>query len=308
MRTRNEPRSAMKIGILHGREETFPPALQQEIAARGGEAEPLVLDGLLPQTKAEYSLIVDRISHKVPFYRSYLKQQALLGTHCIHDPFWLETVDRAVVYQLAAEAQVPALPSVVLPSKDHPPGIEADDLQNLTYPLAWDRMLELVKLPAQLRSRELGKREAIPIPSIDALWEAYGKTAAEIMVLEGRPDPDSPFIALMAGHETVALGWDSQNQKYRHSARVESALAERAGELTRKFCRHARLPLVGVEWSHYGGRLVLSDLYLFPDLDWWSLSEEAFTRVVSSFTDYLLELLTKKMKSAGKRTPVGSGR
>ena len=72
-----------KIGILFGMENSFPPALVEHINARkidGIHAE-FVETGAVRLDKApKYAVIVDRISHDIPFYRAFLKHAALNGT------------------------------------------------------------------------------------------------------------------------------------------------------------------------------------------------------------------------------------
>ena len=69
-----------KVGILVGREKTFPEALIKNINERGnGEviAEYLKLGGIKHDAPPAYDLVIDRISHEVPFYRATLKRMAL---------------------------------------------------------------------------------------------------------------------------------------------------------------------------------------------------------------------------------------
>ena len=72
-----------KVGILVGREQTFPEALIRSINERGtGEviAEYITVGGVRFDHELQYDLIIDRISHEVPFYRALLKRAALEGT------------------------------------------------------------------------------------------------------------------------------------------------------------------------------------------------------------------------------------
>jgi hypothetical protein len=72
-----------RVGILVGREKTFPLALIDRINARGeGEvtAEFVKLGGVRLDEPRRYDIIIDRISHEVPFYRGALKRAALEGT------------------------------------------------------------------------------------------------------------------------------------------------------------------------------------------------------------------------------------
>ena len=80
-----------KIGILFGMENSFPPALVEHINARkirGIEAEFVETGAVQLDEAPRYSVIVDRISHDIPFYRAYLRHAALNGTVIINNPFW----------------------------------------------------------------------------------------------------------------------------------------------------------------------------------------------------------------------------
>jgi hypothetical protein len=65
-----------RIGVLYGMEESFPPALVDRINAmdvKGIRAEHLKVGGVRMGVPSGYDVIIDRISHDIPFYRSYLK-------------------------------------------------------------------------------------------------------------------------------------------------------------------------------------------------------------------------------------------
>ncbi len=72
-----------KIGVLFGMENTFPPALVEKINSMGVpgvSAEFVKVGGVKMADFSGYSVIVDRISHDIPFYRGFLKNAALTGT------------------------------------------------------------------------------------------------------------------------------------------------------------------------------------------------------------------------------------
>ncbi|HEV8148422.1 MAG TPA: hypothetical protein VGP79_18660, partial [Bryobacteraceae bacterium] len=80
-----------KIGIIYGMENTFPPALVDRINAMGVDdvvAEHIKLGGVKMADPSGYRVIVDRISHEIAFYRSYLKNAVLSGATVINNPFW----------------------------------------------------------------------------------------------------------------------------------------------------------------------------------------------------------------------------
>ncbi len=75
-----------RVGLLCGREYSFPPAFivrVNELGKKDGVAAEFVkLGGTRMGEAARYSVIVDRISHEVEYYRGYLKHAALQGTSC----------------------------------------------------------------------------------------------------------------------------------------------------------------------------------------------------------------------------------
>jgi hypothetical protein len=66
---------------------------------------------------AQYAVIVDRISHDIPFYRAFLKHAALNGTVIINNPFWWSADDKFFNYTLAEKMGVAVPPKVILPHK-----------------------------------------------------------------------------------------------------------------------------------------------------------------------------------------------
>ena len=66
---------SQKIGLLVGREWSFPPAFIEEVNKRGAgvTAELVQLDAARMDEPCEYALVIDRISHEVPYYRTWLK-------------------------------------------------------------------------------------------------------------------------------------------------------------------------------------------------------------------------------------------
>jgi len=103
-----------KIGVLFGMENSFPGALVEHINARNidGITAQFVETGAVQLDKpAPYAVIVDRISHDIPFYRAYLKHAALNGTIIINNPFWWSADDKFFNYTLAAKLGVAVPPS-----------------------------------------------------------------------------------------------------------------------------------------------------------------------------------------------------
>src|SRR2546423_6751980 len=88
----NRPTRSKTVGLLVGLENTFPgpflDAVNQAGRLDGIQAEMVSLGGSSEIEEPAYAVIVDRISHEVPYYRAYLKSAVLQGTILVNDPFW----------------------------------------------------------------------------------------------------------------------------------------------------------------------------------------------------------------------------
>src|SRR5262249_53012791 len=148
----------MKIGILVGRENTFPPALIEKINSmnKGVTAEYVKIGGVKESTESPYRVIIDRISHEIPFYRSYLKNAVLSGTILINNPFWWSADDKFFNYSLAARLGVAVPKTVLMPQKTYKDGVVSESLRNLEFPLDWEEIVSYVGFPAWLKPHDGG--------------------------------------------------------------------------------------------------------------------------------------------------------
>ena len=152
-----------KIGVLYGMENSFPPALVERINQIAGQrglgdlkAESLLTGAPRMAVPAGYRLIVDRISHDIPFYRSYLKNAVLTGTTVINNPFWWSADDKFFNYALADKLGVAAPRTALIPHKEHPEGTTMLSMRNLEYPLDWDGIFNYIGFPAWLKPHDGG--------------------------------------------------------------------------------------------------------------------------------------------------------
>jgi len=177
-----------KIGVLYGMENSFPPALVDrinEMAVNKVSAEHLKTGGVVMAAPSGYDLIIDRISHDIPFYRSYLKNAALTGTRVINNPFWWSADDKFFNYALASKLGVAVPATVLLPHKQHPPGTSSQSMRNLEYPLDWDRIFRYVGFPAFLKPHDGGGwKNVYKVNTPEELFAAYDETGDLCMTLQ----------------------------------------------------------------------------------------------------------------------------
>ena len=180
-----------KIGLLCGREFSFPPAFLARVNAIGAKdgvtAEFVKLGGTKMGEDARYSVIVDRISHEVEYYRGYLKHAVLQGTYVINNPFWWTADDKFFNYSVAAKLGIAIPKTVLLPQKGYPPDIDltGESLHNLEYPIDWDGLLDFVGRPAILKPYSGGGwKHVYKVNNKEELLAAYDKTSPYPMTLQ----------------------------------------------------------------------------------------------------------------------------
>ncbi|MCU0619818.1 MAG: hypothetical protein MUF40_08030 [Gemmatimonadaceae bacterium] len=140
-----------RVGLVVGREWSFPPAFLEEVNKRdaGVVAEFATFGGEHMDAPRRYDVLVDRISHEVPFYRTVLKKAVVDGVTVINNPFMWSADDKFLGASLITKLGVASPKTVVLPNKEYVPGIVPNEsLRNLQYPLDWDGIIAHVGMPS----------------------------------------------------------------------------------------------------------------------------------------------------------------
>ncbi|HEY0004556.1 MAG TPA: hypothetical protein VGB17_07065 [Pyrinomonadaceae bacterium] len=198
-----------RVGILAGREQSFPEALINRINERGqGDvtAEFIKLGGVHHDEPKKYDLIVDRISHEVPFYRAYMKHAALEGTVIVNNPFWWSADDKFFNYSLATKLGVAIPKTVLLPQKAYIKGVTEESLRNLEFPLDWQSIVDYVGLPAILKPFDGGGWKNVSrVNSIEELWYEYDQTGTLCMTLQEFINFDQFVRCYCVGQEEVMI-------------------------------------------------------------------------------------------------------
>src|SRR4051794_38414205 len=121
-----------RIGLVVGRERSFPDALIASIKTRdrGVTAEYAEIDLTRVDAPLRYDVLVDRISHEITCYQPVLKLAALAGTRVVNNPFWRIADDKAFGTALAVRLGVPAPKTYVLPSKSYSDDVSSASLHN----------------------------------------------------------------------------------------------------------------------------------------------------------------------------------
>ena len=176
------------VGILHGKEGPFPYDLVETINKKnvsGVHAEMIQLGSVEAGEECPYNVIIDRISHCLPFFRDYTRNAFLNGTYVINNPFRF-FLEKFFAYGVARKLGVKIPKTVLLPTRDYPRGFCDQDLENLKFPLFWrDIVAQVGGFPAVLKPSEGGGwRDVYIVENMEELMDAYEETMENVMVLQ----------------------------------------------------------------------------------------------------------------------------
>jgi glutathione synthase/RimK-type ligase-like ATP-grasp enzyme len=212
----------MKVGLLCGREFSFPPAFIARVNEAGEPhgitAQMVKLGGTKMDDPAEFRVIVDRISHEVEYYRGALKHAVLQGTYVINNPFWWTADDKYFNYSVMAKLGVAIPRTVLLPQKGYPADVDltAESLHNLVFPVDWDALLDYVGRPAILKPYSGGGwKHVYKVNDRRELLEAYDRTAPYCMTLQQFIDFDRYVRCFTFGKTDITpVAYDPRERRY----------------------------------------------------------------------------------------------
>jgi glutathione synthase/RimK-type ligase-like ATP-grasp enzyme len=284
-----------RIGVLFGMENTFPGALVERINGLGVpdvEAEFVHVGAVRMAEPSGYDVIVDRISHDVPFYRAWLKNAALSGSRIINNPFWWSADDKFFNYALATKLGVAIPPTVVLPHKEHPAGTTERSMRNLHYPLDWPSVFEYVGFPAFLKPFDGGGwRDVHKVNTAEEFFKAYDQTRDLCMTLQRGVNFNEYFRCYVVGQEQVhIMPYDPRapfHERYvRNPPAYDPALLARVEQDARTLCRALGYDLNTVEFAVEDGVPYAIDfMNPAPDADLHSVGRVNFDWIVGAVAE-----------------------
>jgi hypothetical protein len=283
--------------LLVGREWSFPPAFIEEVNGRneGVTAEYVKLGGTRMDEPNEYAVIVDRISHEVPYYRSYLKNAVLQGVRVVNNPFMWTADDKFFEASLATKLGVASPKTIVLPNKDYVPGIVHDEsLRNLIYPLDWQGILNYIGLPCVLKDAHGGGwRDVYICHTLEELWDAYNQSGLLTMVLQEFIEWDHYVRCMVLGQEHVLpMKYNPHEKKYHVSHdHLSPELGQRIVEDCLTLVRALDYDMNTVEFAVRDGVPYAIDfMNPAPDMDIYSLTPHYFEWVVKHMADMVIKM------------------
>lgn len=287
----------LKVGLLVGREWSFPPAFIEEVNRRdeGVVAEYVKLGGTRMAEPNEYAVIIDRISHEVPYFRSYLKNAVLQGVTVINNPFMWTADDKFFGASLAAELGVAHPKTMALPNKGYVPGIiHPDSLRNLVAPLDWQGIVDDIGLPCVLKDAHGGGwKEVYICHSLQELIYSYDQSGLLTMIVQEFIEWDHYVRCMCLGQEEVLpIKYDPKARRYHvEHGHLTPELGERIVGDSLKLVRALGYDMNTVEWAVKDGVPYAIDfMNPAPDMDINSLTPFYFGWAVTHMADMVIRL------------------
>ncbi len=286
------------IGLLVGRENTFPGPFIDHINARnipGVRAEFVKLGGTAMNEETPYRVIVDRISHEVPYYRCYLKAAAFRGVTVINDPFWWGSDDKFLENLIAERVGVAVPKTLLLPNKDYIEGITPESLRNLHAPLDWDAMLDYVGRPAILKPAIGGGwKNVYKVADAEDLIRSYDETGQLQMILQEFITWDQYVRCICIGRTEIRpIPYDPsapfEHRYVQDDTYLSPQLHERIVGDARKLVQALGYDMDTVEFAIRDGVPVAIDfLNPAPDFDSFSIKPHNFEWALETMADLVI--------------------
>lgn len=285
----------VRIGLLVGREWSFPPAFIEEVNGRDVDvtAEFVTLNGTRMDEPCPYAVLIDRISHEVPYYRSYLKNAVLQGSRVINNPFMWTADDKFFEASLATKLGIASPKTIVLPNKEYVPGIvHPDSLRNLAF-VDWDQIIDYIGLPCVLKDAHGGGwKEVYVCRTKEELIRNYDQSGLLTMVVQEFIEWEHYVRCMCLGQERVLpMKYNPHERKYYvEHAHLSPELGERVVGDSLKLVQALGYDMNTVEWAIRDGVPYAIDfMNPAPDMDVYSLTPFYFGWVVENMADVAID-------------------
>lgn len=287
-----------KIGILFGKERTFPQAIVERINSKnipGIMAEPVHIDKVMQGESCGYAVIFDRISQDVPFYRAFLKNAALTGTAVINNPFWWSADEKFFNNCLATKINVPVPKTVILPSRDLPADTSDESFTNLSYPLDWEGIFNYVGFPAYMKPFSGGGwKNVYKLTSMEDFFDKHAETGQLVMLLQEEIVFEEYYRCYCIGGKHVRImSYEPRNPHHLRYAADWNPSADKVAmmeDIVIRINKYLGYDFNTVELALRDGVPYAIDFCNpAPDADRPSVGEDNFAWVVETTSNYAIE-------------------
>lgn len=273
-------------------------AFIEKINSKGIEdisAEPVRIDKAFQGEPSGYSVIVDRISQDVPFYRTWLKNAALTGTAVINNPFWWSADEKYFNNCLMTQIGIPVPKTAILPSHDLPEDTKDESFSNLAYPLDWESIFEYVGFPAYMKPFAGGGwKNVYKLHNREELFQKHGETGQLVMLLQEEIVFEEYYRCYCIGNKYVRImSYEPRNPyhlRYAADFKPDTGRLQQMEEIVLRINTYLGYDFNTVELAVRDGVPYAIDFCNpAPDAERASVGEENFEWVVETAANYAIE-------------------
>jgi hypothetical protein len=290
-----------RIGMLFGMEDTFPWALINAINTRGGErveGMPVEISYIKDDGVFAYDVILDRISHEIQFYRTYLKCALASGVKVVNNPVWWSADDKFFDNLVAKSVGVEVPRTILLPHKQYPPNTEARSFRNMRW-VKWEEVFDYLKFPIFMKPAYGGGwKDVYKCNDSAEFFAAYDQTRDLTMMAQEAIEFDSYYRCYVLGRKRVhIMPYDPKQPHHLRyvqnpppmDPQFESRLRRDAVAL----CDALGYDMNTCEFAVRGGVPYAIDfMNCAPDADLHSVGQSNFDWVVTNMAEVLIEIAT----------------
>jgi hypothetical protein len=291
-------RKSNTIGLLVGREQDWPEAFIAAVEKKGNGAvaEYIKLGGTYMDDICPYPVIMDRMSHEIPYYRTYVKYAALNGSYVINNPFVWSADNRFFGTTVANRLGLKSPRTIVLPNKDTAAETVPESYRNLLYPMDWEGIIEYIGVPAIFKEiLSGGRRLSFRVHSVDELIQRYDESGTRTMILqEVIAGGDHLHCFVVGGEETLIMQYSPDQNRYLPTLELDDEVASRVVESSIALSKAYGYDINLIEYNHRDGNLyVINSTNPSPLIDHQLMSDDQFDWIVDQTSNLALQRLVE---------------
>jgi glutathione synthase/RimK-type ligase-like ATP-grasp enzyme len=296
------PGPSKRVGLLVGRERSFPDALIAEVARRSANVKVEYVQFGAPRAKEKppYDVVVDRISHEVTCYQPFLKLCSLYGVYVINNPFWRISDDKFFNAGLADQLGLSVPKTILLPSKSYGEDTNAESLTRNMQFVDWAGIERDLGFPMYMKPHWGGGwRNVSRVANLTELHAAYDKSGGLTMILQEEIRWTQYVRCLVIGRRDVLPAlWDPRHSHFERYTRATETMAPLSSELEERvvadaltITRALGYDMNTVEFAIQDGVPYAIDyMNSAPDFDISSLGEAHFAWVVRKMAKLVVDV------------------
>jgi len=290
-----------RVGLIFGMEDTFPGALIEAINTKGRdavEAMPVEISFLKDDGVFAYDVILDRISHEIPFYRTYLKCAMASGVRVVNNPVWWSADDKFFDNLVAKSAGVAVPRTILLPHKQYPPNTEAKSFRNMQW-VDWKQVFDYLQFPLFMKPAYGGGwKDVYKCDNADEFFAAYDQTRDLTMMAQEAIEFDSYYRCYVLGRKRVhIMAYDPKQPHHLRYVQNPTPMTPDFEKRIRRdaiaLCEGLGYDMNTVEFAVRGGVPYAIDfMNCAPDADLNSVGQSNFDWMVNNMAEVLIEIAT----------------